>query len=213
MIGIACLAAASVGALLLSEWSGRRAGVWVAKPLASATIVGLAVQQGALDSVYGRWVLAALLLSFSGDVLLIPKAKRSFALGLLAFLAAHVAYGFGFLERGVEPAALLGAALLAVPSAGFTLRYLQPHLRGPLRIGIPAYVLAIASMAVLAAGAAARNGAPLLFAGAALFCASDLAVARERFVKTGFINKSWGLPFYFLGQGLLAASVAATSAP
>ncbi len=211
MIGIASLAAAAVGALLWSEWSGRRAGVWVAKPLASAAIVGLAVQQGAADSAYGRWVLAALLLSFSGDVLLIPKARRSFALGLLSFLAAHVAYGLAFLERGVEPAVLLGAALLAVPLAGSALRWLQPHLRGPLRVAVPVYVLAIASMAALAAGAAARNGTPLLFVGAALFCASDLAVARERFVKTGFVNKSWGLPFYFLGQGLLAASVAPPS--
>ena len=100
---------------------------------------------------------------------------------------------------------------LLLPTKWLQLRWLQPHLRGPLRVAVPVYVLAIASMAALAAGAAARNEAPLLFAGAALFCASDLAVARERFVKTGFVNKSWGLPFYFLGQGLLAASVAPPS--
>lgn len=90
----------------------------MARPRASAAIVGLAVRQGASDSACGRWVLATLLLSFSGEVLLIPKAKRSFALGLLSSLAAHVAYGVAFLERGVEPAVRLGAVLRARAAIG-----------------------------------------------------------------------------------------------
>ena len=44
--------------------------------------------------------------------------------------------------------------------------------------------------------------------GAAMFCVSDLSVARDRFVSPGFVNGAWGLPLYFGGQLLLAASVA-----
>jgi uncharacterized membrane protein YhhN len=44
-------------------------------------------------------------------------------------------------------------------------------------------------------------------AGALLFAASDLAVARDRFVRPALRNKLWGLPAYFAAQLLLAASL------
>ena len=48
----------------------------------------------------------------------------------------------------------------------------------------------------------------MLLLGAVLFLLSDLSVARDRFVAPGFVNRLWGLPFYYGGQVLLAASVA-----
>jgi hypothetical protein len=48
-----------------------------------------------------------------------------------------------------------------------------------------------------------------LLAGAVLFALSDVFVARDRFVHSGFANRQWGLPLYFLAQLILAASVAA----
>ena len=45
------------------------------------------------------------------------------------------------------------------------------------------------------------------FQGAAMFYLSDLAVARDRVVSSGFWNKAWGLPLYFGGQLFLAASI------
>jgi uncharacterized membrane protein YhhN len=47
----------------------------------------------------------------------------------------------------------------------------------------------------------------VLYAGAALFYLSDLAVARQRFVAPGFENKLIGLPLYYAGQLLLASAV------
>ncbi|NNF09333.1 MAG: lysoplasmalogenase, partial [Acidimicrobiia bacterium] len=41
-------------------------------------------------------------------------------------------------------------------------------------------------------------------AGASLFIASDIAVARNTFVAPGYANKLWGLPLYYGGQLLLA---------
>ena len=78
--------------LLLAEKSGWRPGVWLTKPIAAAAYVWAAIEWGALGTPYGRWVLLGLTLSFLGDVLLIPKNRRSwFRAGILAFLAGHLA--------------------------------------------------------------------------------------------------------------------------
>ena len=42
--------------------------------------------------------------------------------------------------------------------------------------------------------------------GALAFTASDVAVARDRFVKNGFQNRAWGLPLYYGAQLLIAAT-------
>jgi hypothetical protein len=42
---------------------------------------------------------------------------------------------------------------------------------------------------------------------ASMFFASDLAVARDRFVGHSFINKLWGQPMYFGAQWLFAWSL------
>ena len=66
-----------------------------------------------------------------------------------------------------------------------------------------AYVVAITAMVI---GAIAL-GNPRFLAGAALFFASDLAVARDKFVAPGFTNRAWGLPAYYAGQLLIAWSL------
>jgi hypothetical protein len=43
--------------------------------------------------------------------------------------------------------------------------------------------------------------------GAVMFYASDLSVARDRFVKRGFLNRVWGLPLYYAAQLVLASTV------
>ena len=81
-----------------------------------------------------------------------------------------------------------------------------------MRVPVILYVITIATM-VVAATALARGHGPgeprwyLFLAGASLFFASDLAVARDRFVARTFANKAWGLPAYFSGQLLIAWSL------
>jgi uncharacterized membrane protein YhhN len=72
---------------------------------------------------------------------------------------------------------------------------------------VRAYVVVISAMVASAAGAFGADGGPALLAGAAGFFASDLAVARERFVAPSFTNKLWGLPLYYASQLLLASTV------
>jgi len=200
--------ALAVAGLLLAERRGLRAGVWVAKPLASTGFLVLALLRGATGSGYGRWVLAALALGWLGDVLLIPKgAKRSFAAGLGSFLLGHLAFAGAFAVRGVAWPWLAGGALAAAAVAVPVLRWLSPHVPGSLRGAVYAYVAVISAMVATAAGSFGAAGGPLLLAGALGFFASDLAVARERFVAKSFANKLWGLPLYYGSQLLLASTV------
>lgn len=41
-----------------------------------------------------------------------------------------------------------------------------------------------------------------------MFWCSDLAVARDRFIAPGFVNRLWGLPLYYAAQVAFAWSVA-----
>lgn len=212
MLPYALVTIAASAALLAAEQRDWRPGVWIAKPIAAAGFIAVAIANGALDSAYGQWILAGLVLSFFGDVLLIPReAKSTFFAGLVSFLLGHVAYTGAFAVRGLDPVATSVAALPVAAASLFALRYLWPHIqsRAPkFQRPVLAYLIVISTMLVCAAGTFGRAGDPRILCGAIAFYVSDLAVARQRFVAQSFTNKLWGLPLYFGAQLLLAASVA-----
>jgi uncharacterized membrane protein YhhN len=204
LIAFTCLA---VAGLLVAEYREYRPGVWLAKPLASTGFVAVAVAAGALGSSYGRWVLAALLLSWLGDVLLIPRgARRCFQAGLLSFLLGHLAFAAAFATRGLDGLTSVCVAAAAAVVGWLVLRWLRPHLPPGMATPVRAYVAVISAMVVCAAGTVGRAGDSRILAGALLFYLSDLAVARERFLAPSFANKAWGLPLYFGGQLILATT-------
>ncbi len=198
-------------AFMYGEWRDVRRIVWVAKPLASAGFITLAVGGGALDTPFGLAVLVALVLSFVGDVLLIPADPRAFLGGLGAFLLGHVGFTAAFFVHGVS-LGVAGAGLVAlVPVALVVARWLLPHVDAKMRIPVLAYMTAISAMVAASFGAAAAhpNGLELDLAGAAiLFFVSDLSVARDRFIAPGFVNRLWGLPLYYGAQIWFALQVA-----
>jgi len=197
---------AVVSGLLVAEAMRSRLGVWVAKPIASAIFVTLAIVAGAAETAYGGLILVALGFSFLGDVLLIPRAKPWFALGLGSFLCGHIAYGAAFLVRGSDPVwTAISLAGLAFPFF-VAWRWLAPHLDG-MRIPVLAYMGVISAMVALALGTLAEGRDFRLVMGALLFYVSDLAVARDRFVSPGFANRACGLPVYYAAQVLLASTV------
>ena len=201
---------------LAAEYFNSRLAGWLTKPFASAAFVALAASAGAADTTYGHLLFAGFVLSFFGDVLLLPHA--TFLIGLGSFLLGHVAFAVGattFLGAAgalasSAPALAVGALLMAALGT-VAWRWLSPHLQGFMRRAVLAYLLTIGTMVVLTIGAAAA-GAPLLLpVGAILFAISDLAVARERFVEKTIRNKVWGLPFYYGAQVLLALSIEAAA--
>lgn len=194
--------------LLACERAAFRPGVWIAKTLASTGFLWAAVAAGASGSAYGRVVLVALALCWLGDVLLLGRGRGlGLRLGLGSFLLGHVAFAAAFVLRGLDPGAVLVAGLLLLAPARATLRWLAPHVPGDWRIPVYAYVVVISLMVVAGLGSVSRPDDIEVALGALAFYGSDLAVARERFVQTGFVNRAWGLPLYYGAQLLLAASV------
>jgi len=194
--------------LLVAEGRDDQPVIWVCKPLASAGFVGAAIAAGALGSAYGKAILIALILSWLGDVLLIPQHQGAFLGGLAAFLFGHFAFGAAFLLRGPSPAwTALALALLGAIAVGVD-RWLLPYVPSSLRIPVRVYIAVITTMVALAAGTLAAGEPPIGVLGAFGFFLSDLSVARDRFVRPSFLNKLWGYPVYYAAQLLLAASCA-----
>jgi uncharacterized membrane protein YhhN len=221
MLGIVatlvCLGA--LAGLVRAEIRRDRPGRFLWKPIASLGFVAVPLVTGALggDGVeVARWVFAGLVLGAIGDVLLMFDAERAFLGGLVAFLLGHLAYVIAF-ARIIPPARWAEGAMLAVVAAtlvaaAVVLRWLWPRL-GAMRIPVIGYVAVITAMvvggiAVSVHGTAVEPRAALLStAGAIAFYASDLAVARDKFVAKDVWNRAIGLPLYYGAQLLIAWSV------
>ncbi len=174
------------------------------KMLAASGYLAFAWSQGALESPYGRVVFLALGLSWAGDFLLLGDGRRAFVAGLVAFLLAHLAFAAAFTLHGVTAPVAAGAGVAMLAVDAMVLRWLlAADLPAPMRAPLTAYLVAIALMVALAAG----TGSAGVAAGAIAFAASDIFVARQRFVRRSAMNRLIGLPLYFAGQLLLAASV------
>ena len=195
---IAC--AIGLAILLAGEAKHSRTLRYVGKPLASASFLALAACAHPRGP-FGTWLAIGLVLGAVGDLALLWD--RGFIAGLASFLLGHVAYAIAVgrvvpVARWASP-----AALAPIAAAAIALVWLWPHL-GRLRGAVIAYVIAIVAMVI----AALALGRPRFVVGALLFFASDLAVARDKFVAPGFANRAWGLPAYYAGQLLIAWSIA-----
>ena len=211
----AAIAFAIAIALAITDWvgvaTGRDALRVVGKP---GTMVALIVAASALEpspaAVHARsWFVAALVLSLVGDVLLM--LPESFFLGgLVAFLAAHVAYIGGLVRwRGwpewpwlaVGVVVVLGGALAVGRHLLAAVRRDQPAMTVPVGL----YLVVISAMVVAAFGTAAL----LLVLAAMLFYASDAMLGWNRFVAP----KPWAhlavMVTYHLAQGVFVLSLAA----
>lgn len=195
--------------VLCSEATGRQWGRRVFKPLASIGFVLCALLAGATSTHYGRWVLTGLVLCLLGDLFLLSREVRPFRAGLFSFLLGHVAYATAFVVRGVDWLWAASAALILVAIALPVGRWLLPYVGAAMKLPVMAYIAVISLMVALGAGAFGANRLPILLIAPVAFYLSDLAVARDRFVKKSFVNRLWGLPLYYMAQLLFAISVGA----
>jgi uncharacterized membrane protein YhhN len=198
MIGVA-ICAAGVAILLAGEIKHRDVLRFVGKPIASAgfLVTGVAAYT---PSRFAACILVGLVLGAIGDIALL--FERGFIAGLVVFLLGHLAYAIGVaqvvpVDRWASP-----FALAPIAAAAIAIVWLWPHA-GAMKGPVVAYVVAIVAMVI----AAIAFGRPRFVAGAVLFFASDLAVARDKFVKPGFANRAWGLPVYYAAQLLIASSI------
>jgi len=204
--GAAGAAVAAVAVTLFAATGERyRTLEWISKPIAATTFLVAAGLAGTPAVVpFGTAIFVGLCLSWCGDVFLIPKDKRWFLVGLVAFLLGHVAYLVAFVIRGLDPIATISAAVALAAVGAVVLRWLEPHVESKMRRPVRAYVVVISLMVAAALGTVVEHGNPWLLVGAFAFYLSDLAVAHHRFVRATVLDRFWGLPLYFGAQWILA---------
>ncbi len=124
------------------------------------------------------WVLAGLVLSLLGDMLLEVDPQRLFVFGLATFLLAHLAYIGAYLHA--ERRLRLLRSLPSVLWCAGLIVFLWPQL-GKMALPVSLYAVAIGAMVWRAA---ALLGAPWgwwALLGAGLFALSDSLIAINRF--------------------------------
>ncbi len=185
---------------------GRRTTELWSKPLALVALIGVAMTLDPAEPTVRAWFVVALTFSLAGDVLLLDGDRR-FVPGLVAFLAAHIAYTIGLVVAPDWSWAAFGAALVAVAFlVGIVgVRIVRAaHGSAPvLGPAVTAYLLAISVMFC----AAAATGNWIAIVGAALFVASDSVLGWRQFVSDARWMPVTIMVTYHLGQAGLVASL------
>ena len=205
------LALAVLAGLLMAEKQTRTGPILAFKTPLSALFVAAALIQPHPIQSYYHWVLAGLVWGLIGDVCLALKGNRAFRAGLISFLLGHILYVVAFVGL-TRPSDWLNFGHLLIVAVSLGVFYwLRPHL-GLMLVPVCLYIVVISVMMAAAWVAflnpeLAPKGAWALLLGALCFYVSDIFVARDKFVKSQYLNRLLGLPLYYGGQFLIAFSV------
>ena len=164
-------------------------------------------------AAYDGLILAGLVLSLVGDMLLAwSMERRTFLLGLVSFLIAHVLYSTAFtLANGFSAwDVLLLAVVIGACIAAY--RVLALDLRG-MKLPVLAYLMVISFMLTKALSSLYLGGISgtarwLVIVGAILFFISDGVLALVQFQHhPARVDRAINLITYYTGQILLALSL------
>jgi uncharacterized membrane protein YhhN len=197
--------------LLYFEKKAYKNGILPTKTVLSLLFIVTAVTQMHVLGPYSVWIIIGLLFCLGGDVFLALPQDRMFLFGLVSFLLGHVCYVAGFIWAADLNFMTLIGLMLTLVIGIFIYNWLKPHL-GNMKKPVMAYILVISVMMIGAWSVLGSLQLPFwgrwfVFIGAASFYLSDIFVAKDRFLKSDFRNRLWGLPLYYLGQFLIAFSV------
>ena len=150
-------------------------------------------------------VIAALVLSWAGDIFLINKDKQVFfKSGLAAFLLSHLFYIFAFLslEKSISVPALIISLVIAVPLGFFILKLLDAE--APMKIPVTAYAVVIILMSISASQLLIARpcfASILIFVSSIVYLFSDTFMAYLLFHgKPKYFNLITMIP-YIIAQG------------
>ncbi len=165
-------------------------------------------------------IIAGLILSFIGDMVLTQTGTTMFLLGMVAFIGTHICNGIFFirLQKGImgRMGVMIVTAIAMLVLSLCVFAYLRDQL-GDFQLPIIAYMCIISTMAVLAAGTA-RNALlqktawQCLIPGAVLFVVSDALLALNKFawhlpLVDIPVMLTYGLAQYFLVRGFVRITV------
>jgi len=205
-------AALLLAVLLFFENNGNQKGKLPTKTVLSCLFILTAVLQAHPLPAYFYILLMGLIFCLGGDIFLALPREKMFLCGLVSFLLGHVCYVLGFFYVANLNPWTWGGSAAGLTVSGLVFFWLRPHL-GSMLVPVIAYVVVITAMVIGAFTVFGDTGLNLtgriiVLFGAVSFYLSDLFVARDRFLKTEFTNRLFGLPLYYAGQFLLAFSVA-----
>ncbi len=146
-------------------------------------------------------MLLGLIACWLGDYL----GLQNFTSGAISFLIAHLFFISAWARQGIVWRRVPAVLAAVTAAAGGSAAWLWPHVpRGDLPL-VLGYLAAISAM-VVTAGSVDLPRWPFTFAAAAIFFASDMAVARGQFVAPGDMNAWFCYPLYYTSCLMLAVS-------
>ncbi len=183
------------------------------KAITTILIIQIVLSHAPLnESVTKRFrkvILIGLIFCLIGDVVLLEEAQ--FIYGLLAFLAAHLLFCYGFYDQNSSQLGFISLALFALIGVSYFV-FLLPNLGG-LAIPVAVYILVIVCMSWLATEMYLSNKSTsslAIFVGAILFLISDATLAYNKFVGEFSYSSVAILSTYWLAITLFAYSTVAT---
>lgn len=207
LVILSALALISALLMIWGEYQGPPALVYITKPLTMACILSIAFQGAvATGSRYGTLIVAGIVLSMVGDILLMLPSDK-FVEGLVAFLLAHMLYVTAFVYEIGWRGSFRRAILFALYGILVGI-LLWTHL-GELWLPVAIYIVVILLMGWRAwerSAATGSRGARWAFWGALLFILSDTILALNKFRQPFLLARALNLSTYFLAQWLIANS-------
>ena len=163
-------------------------------------------------NAYTPLLIAALLTSWLGDVLLIGKGNAWFVSGGISFLAAHICFVLLYAGQvsfaAVNWAIVIPAAVVYFAVTAVVLYLLRGKVPKPMFVPMFLYLLANATMNLFALMQLLCNpcaGSAVAFCGAALFYVSDSALYLNKYYEKKIVYKSHFtiMLTYILGEFLI----------
>lgn len=202
----------------LALWKKRTRLEYLAKPAVMIILFLWLWTSVGLDGV-SLWFGLGILLSLTGDILLMISLDRLFMAGLVAFLLAHLAYLIGF-NIPIPEISAWGFVLAIIVGLGGVrvMRRIvaplaekgQARMRTPIIIyGVVISLMLLSAMMKMTDIAWNVNAAVLVGIGAFLFYVSDIILAWHKFVSPIQNGRIYNIGAYHLGQITLIAGVIA----
>ena len=169
------------------------------------------------SGIMSRLVIAALLFSWIGDVLLMLQGRiqELFIFGLMAFLAAHVCYIFAYRHaRDKKPdkdySAFIRGRSIFLVFVGLALIYmLYPGLEAML-VPVIVYTIVLIAMGISAVnrrGKTSDKSFIMVYSGALLFILSDAMIGIDKFLNPIFHARLLIMATYISAQFLIVKGI------
>lgn len=216
MFIIAALVFAALESLAL--WKKWNRLEYIAKPAVMVILFIWLWTTTGLTSV-PLWFGIGILLSLTGDIMLMISLDRLFLAGLVAFLLAHIAYliGFNIPIPEISSWGIFLAIIIGLGGSRVMRRIIAPlALKGQARMRMPVIIYSVViSLMLLSAMMKMTDiiwntqAAVLVSIGAFFFYLSDIILAWNKFVAPIQYGRIYNIGAYHLGQIMLIAGVIA----